>query len=101
MSRIITSIHVDLKFLAGTTPPAITVHYVDRDANGAETEGKATILDAQSQDLVDRLLLDGTKQGLISAVRQKVDEKDAAATALSRQELLSAISDAEVKLKER
>jgi len=54
MSRVITSIHFDLKFNVSVTPPAIRVAFTDVDATGHESENVPTsIHDAAAQKVWD------------------------------------------------
>lgn len=103
MARIVTAIHIDLKFRADLTPPIIRVDFTDQDdATGAETTGHTFITDAAAADIAARLLLDGTKPGLISALKAKASAKEAEAiepTAVAAR--MATLADAERKIRER
>lgn len=102
MARIVTAIHVDLKFLAGNTPPVIRVDFVDQAVDGSETEGHTFVTDAAAADIASRLLVDGTKPGLISALKAKIAAKESEAiepAAIPAR--MAQLADAEKRIRER
>jgi hypothetical protein len=103
MARIVTAIHLDLKFRADLTPPVIRVDFTDQDeATGAETQGHTYITDAAAADIAARLLLDGTKPGLISALKAKAAAKEAEAIEPSAiPARMAELADAEDKIRQR